>query len=53
MILLEETTITLTVVEVETKVVVEAVSKVDMLEVGATITNNLQDKVNKGNMKIP
>lgn len=33
--------------------VAKAILGVDMLEVGATITNNLQGKVNKGNKKIP
>lgn len=32
---------------------VEVASKVDMLEVGTIITNNLQEKVSKDNKKIP
>jgi len=41
MILSEETTITMMVIEEEVEVVEKVILEVDMLEVEATITNNL------------
>ena len=53
MILSEETTITMMVIEEEVEVVEKVILEVDMLEVEATITNNLSEKENKGKKKIP
>lgn len=53
MILSKETTIIVVTIGEEEEVVAKVVLEVDMSKVGATITNNLQEKVNKGNKRIP
>lgn len=53
MILSKETTIIVVTIGEEEEVAAKVVLEVDMSKVGATITNNLQEKVNKGNKRIP